>query len=390
MLPRRVENLIRERLISYPAVVLAGPRQSGKTTLARQLAGRYFDLEQESDRVRLDVEWNDVSRADAPSRQPVVLDEVQSWPAVFPRLRGAIDSDPKRRGRFLLLGSIAPSLMRDVSESLAGRVSVVELTPFLAVELRGELDSLWLRGGYPDGGILDPPRFPQWQRDYLQLLIHRDLPNWGLTARPQVSERLASMLGALHGQLWNASQVGSGLGLSYHTVNSYVDWLEGAFLVRRLQPHFANLKKRLVKSSKVYWRDTGVLHAVLQTATRDELLGRPWVGQSWEGFVIEQVLGTLGAQGESVEASFLRTSDGREIDLVLRVRGEVWAIEVKLTTNPSIDELQRLDELAGWIGASRRVLISRVDVPSEDEARLSTSLEHFLARLEDGSLLPPR
>ena len=186
------------------------------------------------------------------------------------------------------------------------------------------------------------------------------------------------MLAAVHGQIWNASQIASSLGVSYATVNSYLDYLEGAFLIRRLQPYFANIGKRLIKSPKVYWRDSGLLHSVLQTATRGELLARPWVGASWEGFVIEQILGLLSTRGEAFEAYFLRTSDGYEIDLVLAFRGETWAIEIKLTSNPSPEDFARLEKSAATLGAKHRVPISRVSRPSRSGARLSCSLGHFL------------
>ena len=384
MIERHVRSLILSRLGSYPAVVLVGPRQSGKTTLARSLTTRSYDLEQEADRLRLDVEWEEcVARPSAgEGAAPIVLDEAQTWPAIFPRLRGAIDADRRRTGRFLLLGSVSPPLMHEVAESLAGRLSVVELTPILATEVpQVDLDDLWLRGGFPDGGVIQPAMFPQWQRDYVALLTQRDLPNWGLPAKPKVTERLLRMLAAVHGQIWNASQVASSLGVSYATVNTYLDYLEGAFLIRRLQPYFANLGKRLTKSPKVYWRDPGLLHAVLQTTTRDDLLARPWVGASWEGFVIEQVLGLLSARGEAFEPYFLRTSDRYEIDLVLFFRGEIWAIEVKLTSSPGTEDFDRLDKAAGFIGAKRRVLISRVREAAESGDRLSCSLGHFLGVL---------
>ena len=279
---------LRARLDVYPAAALVGPRQCGKTTLARSLDGRYFDLEQEPDRLRVDLEWETIIRGSA----LVVLDEAQAWPDIFPRLRGAIDSNRKRNGRFLLLGWVSPALMTNVSESLAGRLSIVEMTPLLRSELRNDTqrERLWLFGGYPDGGVLNGRGFPLWQRDYLSLLVQRDLPNWGLPARPQLTSRLLRMLAAIHAQEWNASQIGKSLGLSYHTVNNYVDYLEGAFLVRRLPPYFANIRKRVIKRPKLYWRDTGLLHALLNVRDRDTLLNQPWVGASWEGFVIEQIL----------------------------------------------------------------------------------------------------
>ena len=243
--------------------------------------------------MRLDLEWSELATANNAARSLVILDEAQAWPDVFPRLRGAIDQDRRRTGRFLLLGSVSPLLMTQVSESLAGRLSLVELTPFTWNELKTTVsrNRLWRCGGYPDG-VLTPRRYPRWQLDYLALLSQRDLPAWGLTAKPRQTERLLRMLAATHGQIWNASRIGQSLGVSYHTVNHQLDYLEAAFLIRRLAPYHANIGKRLVKSPKIYWRDSGLLHAMLNASAKT-LLHQPWVGASWEGFVIEQVLGVL-------------------------------------------------------------------------------------------------
>ena len=208
IIPRKVKTLIQGRLKTNPAVALVGPRQSGKTTLARSLSAEYFDLEQEPERLRLDIQWPSLIK----SKQLIVLDEAQTWAELFPRLRGAIDQDRQRNGRFLLLGSVSPALMQHVSESLAGRLALIELSPFLVTELSdSRLRDLWFCGGFPDGGVLASGRYPQWQKDYLDLLTHRDLPNWGLTARPQILQRLLMMLAVTHGQLWNASQIGQSL-----------------------------------------------------------------------------------------------------------------------------------------------------------------------------------
>lgn len=379
MLPREITRTIRNRLSKSPAVALVGPRQAGKTTLGRSLSDTYFDLEQEPERLRLDLEWDRVVAA----KELVVLDEAQTSPDVFPRIRGAIDEQRRRTGRFLLLGSVSPVLMTQVSESLAGRLSVVELTPLLWNELqtRASRDRLWLTGGFPDGGVLGSKAFPLWQADYMRLLIERDLPTWGLPARPQTTERLVKMLAAVHGQLWNASQLGKSLGLSYHTVNSYVDYLAGAFLIRRLPPFHANIKKRLVKNPKTYWRDSGILHSLLNAGDRRTLLEQPWVGASWEGFVIEQILGHVSTRGRKVEAYHFRTSDGREIDLVLDLDGELWAIEVKLTATPTPAHLTRLDENAELIGAARRFLVSQTRRPAGGDRRGSGDLAWVLEKL---------
>ena len=381
MIERRVKQQLLERLREYPAVALIGPRQCGKTTLAQAMGGAYFDLEQEGERLRLDLEWDSLTAG----KNLAILDEAQSWPEAFVRLRGAIDRDRKRMGRFLLLGSVSPSLMIHVSESLAGRLSIVELTPFLWTELKAAASRKlrWLCGGYPDGGVLERKQFPRWQLDYLALLAQRDLPSWGLSARPQTTDRLLRMLAATHGQVWNASQMGQSMGLSYQTVNSYLDYLVGAFLIRRLQPYQANIRKRLVKTPKVYWRDSGLLHALLNVSDERTLYSQPWVGASWEGFVIEQALGELSARGRSFNAYYLRTSDQYELDLVLDFGKELWAIEVKLTASPRPDDMGRLDKAADMIGASRRFLVSQTARSTGDEHRASCNLPSFIDRLRE-------
>jgi len=384
MVPRRITQVVQDRLARYPAVALVGPRQSGKTTLARGLRGKYFDLEQESDRLRLDVQWDRLVEG----KSLVVLDEAQAWPEVFARLRGAIDLDRRRMGRFLLLGSVSPSLAMQVSESLAGRLALVELAPFTWNELptKAARSRLWWCGGYPDGGVLAARQYPHWQIDYLALLAQRDLPTWGLPAKPQVTQRLLKMLAAVHGQTWNASQIGQSLGLSYQTVNSYLDYLVGAFLIRRLPPYHANIKKRLTKRCKVYWRDSGLLHALLNVTDENELLNQPWVGASWEGFAIEQILGVLAQRGRPFDAFFFRTSDQYEIDLVLEFGRSRWAVEVKLTSSPGPGDLERLNKAADMIGADKRILVSRVKRTAKGRAQVSCNLPWLLEHLESASI----
>lgn len=370
---------VRTLLGTFPAIVLVGPRQSGKTTLARKLAKTYYDLEQPSERLRLDIEWEKIQR----SRSLVILDEAQVYPEVFPRLRGAIDQDRKRNGRFLLLGSVSPALMKNVSESLAGRLAVCELTPFLLPELDPKnLDRLWLMGGYPDGGILQKKNFPQWQNHYLEILSQRDLPNWGLPSKPQQTARLFKMLAASHGTIWNASQIGQSLDLNYHTVNSHLDYLEGAFLIRRLAPYFANLQKRIVKSPRVYWRDSGLLHATLGVRNHEELLAQPWVGRSWEGFVIEQILASLQARGISFEAFYLRTGDDYELDLILKWNQQLWAFEIKLSSSPKQEDFGRMRKLAELIHADFVVMISRTEKTFRSGKNISTNLTGLLDILQ--------
>ena len=371
MIPRVYQRQLRAKLRKFPAVALTGPRQCGKTTLARQLGGVYFDMETAGSEARLDAEWEGL----ASGRRLIIIDEAQNAPGVFSRLRGTIDADRRRNGRFLLLGSVSPGLMKNVSESLAGRLGLVRMTPFILPELKaGQMDDLWLRGGYPDGGILDPPMFPEWQDSYLEMLATRDLPSWGLPAKPRQTIRLLAMLAAVHGLPLNASQIGSSMALDHKTVLSHCDFLEGAYLIRRLQPFSTNIKKRLVKRPRILWRDSGLLHALMGVTDLDNLYRQPWLGQSWEGFVIEQTLDTLSAAGLRATPYFFRTSDGYELDLVLDWGTDRWAIEIKLTSNPSTEMVDRLNATADLIDASRRVLVCRIARRIETEKVLVASL----------------
>lgn len=350
--PRIYQPQVREKLGKFPAVAILGPRQCGKTTLARQFEGAYFDMETAGSQVRLDAEWDALVCGD----KLVIIDEAQQAPEVFSRLRGAIDADRKRNGRFLLLGSVSPALMETVSESLAARLGFVRLTPLILPELGAErLDDLWLRGGSPDGGMLDPAMFPEWQDSYLEALVTRDLPSWGLPARPERTRRLLGMLAAIHGRALNASQLGGSLALDHKTVLRYCDFLEGAFLTRRLQPYAANVKKRLVKTPRIFWRDSGLLHAVMRISDLDALYHQPWLVHSWEGFIIEQTIAALGASGKRAEPFLFRTAGGYELDLVLDWGTERWAVEIKLTSDPSPSDIDRLNKTADMIDAARRV-----------------------------------
>ena len=375
MVKRLIADLIRQRLAQFPAVALVGPRQCGKTTLARTFAGQYFDLEQPAERLRLDLAWEEVIQRTG----LVVLDEAQAWPEVFPRLRSAIDTRRSQNGRFLILGSVSPALMRQVSESLAGRMALAELTPLHLLEMpEVKPDLLWRCGGYPDGGVLGGAPFPQWQNSYLSLMAQRDLPAWGLPAKPAISERLFRMLAAQQGAVLNASQLGQSLGISYHTVQSYLGYLEGAFLVRLLPPFHANIRKRLIKAPKVYWRDSGLAHALLNLTPAADLWAQPWVGASWEGWVIEQILAGRRARGESVEPFFFRTQDGLEADLVLESGRQREVIEIKLTTAPAPEDFQRLEKVATLTKAGRQVLISRTRQSVVSGDRWSVDLMSYL------------
>jgi predicted AAA+ superfamily ATPase len=369
---------VKRKLSLFPAVVILGPRQCGKTTLAQILGGRYYDMETEGSYARLDAEWNEA----AAGKELTIIDEAQEVPKIFKRLRGTIDADRKRNGRYLLLGSVSPNLISGVSESLAGRVAFVEMSPLSLCEPTGQtIDSLWLYGGYPDGGVLDPSLFPDWQNSYLAALTTSDLPKWGMSASAQMTRRLLHMLAVHHGQPLNASQIGQALAIDHKTVQRYIDFLEGAFLLRNLPPYYANIKKRLVKRPRIYIRDSGLLHALMRIQDMDMLYGQPWLGQSWEGFIIEQTLTTLSMKNKTATPYYFRSSDGYELDLVLDWGVERWAIEIKLTSNPSKQEIDRLNKVADMVGATQRILLCRIEEAFGNEALTVTHPEKWLRGL---------
>jgi predicted AAA+ superfamily ATPase len=240
-------------------------------------------------------------------------------------------------------------------------MGLVELTPFHASEMQPAThERLWRYGGYPEGGILENgTSYPRWQSSYLRLMSKRDLPQWGLPAKPELTDRLFRLLAGMHSQQQNASDLGATLGLSHSTIQSYLDYLEGAFLIRRLPAYHTKIAKRLVRTPKVYWRDTGLLHSLLGLTAQGDLLRMPWVGQSWEGWIIEQILAHRAARGIDTQASYFRTSDGWECDLVLESQGQRELIEIKLTTAPATEDLAKLRKIQGLIGADRLVLLTR-------------------------------
>lgn len=337
MLSRQRQGDIDRDLRRSPAVALLGPRQVGKTTLARAIAAErpgtlLLDLERESDRAA--VERPELFFP-AHRDRLVVLDEVQLVPGLFAALRPEIDAD-RRPGRFLLLGSASGDLLRQSGESLAGRVSYVELTPLLASEIEPDalgLQSLWLRGGYPLSHLAaDDEMSYLWRQDFLRSFLQRDLPEMGVRVPAETMRRFWMMLAHLQGQLFNASQLGVALGGASHTTTArYLDALVDALMVRRLPPHLINIGKRLVKSPKVYLRDSGLLHALLGIASVRDLQGHPVAGASWEGFVIEQIAAHLpvGAQ-----LGFYRTAVGAEVDAVVEHGSRKTALEIKFSAAP--------------------------------------------------------
>ncbi len=338
MLKRDLESLLRSSLRRFPVVALVGPRQVGKTTLARIVARKlghvvYLDLERPSDAARLsDPELYLEPLAD----RLVILDEIQRRPELFPALRSLVDAK-RSNGRFLILGSASPALSRQASESLAGRIIYHELAPFTVGEAAtGAHDTrmkLWNRGGFPGSFLASSnARSLAWRAAFIDTHLQRDLPALGVRIPATALRRFWEMLAHFHGQLWNASKIAGSLGVTPPTARHYLDTLEDTFMIRQLPPFAANLKKRLVKSPKIYLRDSGLLHALLRIGAIDDLLGHPVAGASWEGWVIEQA---LAVSGSLTGASFFRATGGAEIDLVLeQPRGKRIALEIKLSSAP--------------------------------------------------------
>ncbi len=340
MIVRNHLKRVEDALDAQAGVVLLGPRQVGKTTLAQDIAETreaiYLDMERTADRQVL--EEPDLYLDEQVGRL-VVIDEVQLLPDLFGALRGQIDRRRRqghRTGQFLLLGSASNTLLHQSAESLAGRVSYHELTPFTLPEIGVDaMSDLWLRGGFPDSFLAKNDRASlTWREDFIRTYLERDIPAFGLRIPAETLRRFWTMLAHEQGGLLNAAKLAGNLGVSGQSVARYLDLLVDLMLVRRLSPWHANAGKRLVKSPKVYIRDPGLTHALLGLETREALLGHPVVGGSWEGFCIENL---IAAAPRGTEASFYRSSAGAEIDLILKLPGGVlWAIEVKRTTSPKV------------------------------------------------------
>ena len=334
VIKRWIHETVLDRLALFPAVALLGPRQVGKTTLARDIAsGRpsvYLDLESPRDRSKL----ADPARyLEQHEDKLVVLDEVHRVPELFQTLRGLIDRGRRRghkTGRFLLLGSASMDLLRQSGESLAGRIAYVDLPPVGVLEIAEEdREKLWVRGGFPDSFLADDDEHSMMWRDYfIKSYLERDIPDLGPRIPAETLHRFWTMLAHSQGSVMNAAQLARSLAVDGKTIARYLDLMVDLLLVRRLRPYYTNTKKRLVKSPKVYVRDSGVTHALLGVPDREALFGYPVAGMSWEGFVIENL---VAAAPERTLASFYRTSAGAEIDLVLEFPGltEKWAIEIK-------------------------------------------------------------
>jgi len=332
MLPRqraldRISNVFR----IHPVAALLGPRQCGKTTLARVMAEgepcTYFDLENPVDLRRLSAPLRVIEGLSG----LVVIDEIQRRPDLFELLRVLVDR-PKNPARFLILGSASPHLVKGISESLAGRVGFVDLFGFNIEEV-GENHStnLWVRGGFPRSFLaIDDAASIVWRDDFIRAFLERDIPQLGISIPSETLRRFWTMVAHYHGQVWNAAQLARSLGTSENTVRRYLDILSGAYMIRILPPWFENIRKRQVKAPKVYLRDSGVLHALLQLRSLSDVQSHPKLGASWEGFALEQVIGAL----ESRDLYFWATQAGAELDLMVRIQSRRYGFEFKYADAP--------------------------------------------------------
>ena len=386
MYQRQTSQTVLSALDSQAAVVLLGPRQVGKTTLALEIAEQrpsvYLDLERDADRQIL---TEPDLYLDEQVGRLVILDEVQQIPGLFKNLRGQIDMRRRkgfRTGQFLLLGSASNVLLHQSAESLAGRVRYIEMPPLLLSEVgEGQLNDLWLRGGFPDSfQARSDGASIVWREDFLRTCLERDIPALGPRIPATTLRRFWTMLAHTQGGLLNAAALAEGLGVSGQTIGRYLDLLVDLMLVRRLQPWHANVGKRLVKSPKIFVRDSVLVHALLGLGTLESLLGHPVVGGSWEGFCIETL---IAAAPPGSEPFFYRTAAGAELDLVLRLPGdEICAIEIKRTTTPKVSRGFHL--AVADIKARQNMLVyaGGRNVPAGENLRampLTSAVEHLQA-----------
>ena len=359
--PRKLARQVLESLDAFPVTGLLGPRQCGKSTLAKHILSRredavFLDLERPSDLRKLhDPEFF----FNTQEEKLVCIDEVQMGPDLFPVIRAAVDQ-ARRPGRFLILGSASQELIRQSSESLAGRIHYLELAPLshdeLFTEDRSYIDhdlTLWNRGGFPEAVLAKSDSLSMtWREDFIRTFLERDINQFGFSIPAVTMRRFWTMLAHYNGQLMNYSKFGQALGVSHSTARKYFDLLIQTYMVRALPPFSANIKKRLVKSPKIYIRDCGILHALLEIESIDELLGHPIIGASWECFCLEQIL----AAKPGWRASFYRTSSGEEIDLVLERGQRRFAFEFKSSMSPRVSRgfpgtIEILRPLHTWIVA---------------------------------------
>jgi uncharacterized protein len=378
MYQRNTVERLREFLKQFPAVLILGARQVGKTTLARATyeKARYVDLQEPQQRALFAADAN--HQLELLTATPLILDEAQQVPTIFPALRGRIDAKRASNGRYLILGSAQPTLVKTVSESLAGRVGILELDPLTIAEaIRGtpkrSWKQVWLKGGFPDAL---KGNFRNWWDAYLRLYIERDLPALGLNTQPILLRRLLTMLAHQQGQLLNSTQLGNSLGISHVTVQRYLDILEQTFLIRRLPPYFVNVGKRLTKTPKVYLRDTGLLHHLLNINTTRELDSHPIRGVSWETLVIEDLIRREKIVHPFTQYFFWRTQAGAEVDLVLERGTYRVAIEIKAGSGRGVYVARGLAAAARDIGAKQAWVLDQAG--GEEQLLATVTRKNFV------------
>lgn len=336
---RKITKEIIELSSFFPVVGIIGARQVGKTTITRMLKEQltkplfFLDLELPSDINKLKNPELFLSRL---TNKCVVIDEIQRMPELFPLLRSLIDRT-NEPCQYIIIGSASPDLLRQSTESLAGRIAYVKINPFTIAELPDfiNIEQHWFIGGFPQALFAPNTEFSiKWIENFVKTYIEKDLRMLGLSAEPLLLQRLWSMLAHVHGNILNYSTISSSLGISVNTVKKYIDFFEQTFLIKRLYPHFSNIKKRLVKSPKIFLTDTGILHYLLGINSADDLFGNPALGYSWEGYCITQI---LNKTDKNYQASFFRTHDGAECDLILKKGNKIeYAIEIKYSASPKI------------------------------------------------------
>lgn len=335
------EQRIKQAFKINPIVAILGPRQCGKTTLAKDylahnniyLRQNYFDLERLVDVERLKTPELTLSNLTG----LVVIDEVQRAPELFTTLRVLVDENRvgKNKKTFLILGSASTELIKQSAESLAGRITYIELTPFTLAETGNSIEQLWLRGGFPRSYLAaDDESSFAWRLEYVRTFLEQDIPNLGITIPPANLHRFWMMLAHYHGNIFNASELGRSLGLSHKTIRNYLDILAGTFMVRELAPWFANISKRQVKSPKIYFRDSGILHTLLNVQSKQDLLINPKLGASWEGLALEEIIRHLQARDN--ECFFWATHGHAELDLLIIKGSKKFGFEFKYTDNPKL------------------------------------------------------
>ncbi len=383
MITRIASQILAENLSYFPITGIIGPRQVGKTTLAKSLltqVGKPFlwlDLELESDVQKL-------AEAETYLRYHqdkwVVIDEIQRLPRLFPLLRALVD-EHRKAGRFMILGSASPHILRESSESLAGRIAYTELCPFSLSEIEGDIsmEKHWLRGGFPEALLVEKETIVwRWLDNFLSTFLERDLRLLGYEIAPQSMRKALQMLASIHGNLLNVSEISRSMGISTTTLNRYLDVLEGSFLIARLPPYFANIGKRLVKSPKFYVRDSGILHTLLGIHSYEQLLDNRILGASWEGYVIEQI---RRISFEGWQFFFYRTQTGAEADLLLQSsKGNLYLIEIKFSMMANISKgfFQSAEDL---MPKQKYVIVAKGELYPRADGTIVCNLSDFLKEI---------